>query len=102
MLPFSPALFRFLEDLSANNDRTWFAANKGRFEAEVKAPLHALVHALAPRNVTINLADVPRLACGESKLCAVRDVWAQAPAGTAAGYFSARVAAHDSVFVIFG
>lgn len=49
MLLFSPALFRFLEDLSANNDRTWFAANKGLFEAEVKAPLHALVHALAPR-----------------------------------------------------
>jgi alpha-galactosidase len=68
-----------------------------------RVALFAAVHALSPRNVTVDLANVPGLACGEAKLCNVRDVWAQAPAGTAAGYFVAQgVASHDSVFVILG
>ncbi|MDP2306127.1 MAG: DUF2461 domain-containing protein [Pseudomonadota bacterium] len=46
---FSPALFEFLTELAAHNDREWFTANKGRFERDVKAPLHAFVAALAPR-----------------------------------------------------
>lgn len=36
---FSPALFRFLEDLRANNEKVWFVANKDRYESEVKAPM---------------------------------------------------------------
>ena len=33
---FRPALFKFLKDLKANNDRDWFNANKPRYEREVK------------------------------------------------------------------
>ena len=35
---FSPALFRFMTDLVANNEREWFQANKARYEKEVKQP----------------------------------------------------------------
>jgi len=35
---FTPALFRFLRDLKANNDRDWFAANKSRYEDDVRGP----------------------------------------------------------------
>ncbi len=35
---FTPAAFRFLKDLAANNDRDWFRANKARYEAEIKEP----------------------------------------------------------------
>ena len=28
---FTPALFKFLNDLAANNDRKWFNANKDRY-----------------------------------------------------------------------
>ncbi len=33
-----------LHDLEGNNDRAWFAPRKERFEAELLAPLRALVH----------------------------------------------------------
>ena len=42
----TPALFAFLRDLAAHNDRSWFHAEKSRFERDVKAPFHALVRAL--------------------------------------------------------
>ena len=29
--PFTPELFSFLRDLSANNEREWFTANKDRY-----------------------------------------------------------------------
>lgn len=35
---FSPALFKFLRDLEANNDRDWFKANKARYESDLKEP----------------------------------------------------------------
>ncbi len=35
---FTPALFRFLDDLAENNDRTWFKANQDRFEEVVRQP----------------------------------------------------------------
>ncbi len=35
---FQPALFSFLRDLGDNNDRDWFAANKQRYEHDVKEP----------------------------------------------------------------
>jgi uncharacterized protein (TIGR02453 family) len=37
----------FLRDLAANNDRVWFMPRKAVYEAEVKAPLQALVVDLA-------------------------------------------------------
>lgn len=45
---FSPALFRFLRELKANNDREWFAANKERYEADVRGPALDFVSDMAP------------------------------------------------------
>jgi uncharacterized protein (TIGR02453 family) len=44
---FKPALFRFLRDLAANNDRDWFAANKERYERDVRRPLLGFIADLA-------------------------------------------------------
>jgi len=38
-----PELFGFLEELKDNNDRTWFQANKSRYEEQVKSPLLAFI-----------------------------------------------------------
>ena len=50
---FTPATLRFLRDLRRNNERTWFNDNKHLYEAELKAPLLALIELvngqLAPR-----------------------------------------------------
>jgi uncharacterized protein (TIGR02453 family) len=35
---FTPKLFSFLRDLAENNDRQWFAANKERYERDVRGP----------------------------------------------------------------
>ncbi len=35
---FTPALFRFLRDLAANNDRAWFKENQERYESAVRQP----------------------------------------------------------------
>jgi uncharacterized protein (TIGR02453 family) len=35
---FGRELFRFLDELQANNDRDWFNANKDRYESEVRNP----------------------------------------------------------------
>ncbi len=35
---FSPEALRFLAELKDNNNREWFAQNKGTYEAEIKAP----------------------------------------------------------------
>ncbi len=45
---FTPALFAFLRDLKVNNDRDWFAANKPRYEDEVRGPALDFVSDLAP------------------------------------------------------
>jgi len=45
---FSPAPFRFLRELKANNDREWFAANKDRYEADVRGPALDFVADMAP------------------------------------------------------
>ncbi len=37
--PITPALFDFLRDLKANNERPWFEANKARYRAEVRDPM---------------------------------------------------------------
>ena len=41
-------LFEFLLDLRANNDREWFAENKGRYERHVKEPLLAFIEDFEP------------------------------------------------------
>ncbi len=45
---FKPSLFEFLEELKENNDRDWFAQNKGRYESLVREPALAFVRAIRP------------------------------------------------------
>jgi uncharacterized protein (TIGR02453 family) len=44
---FTPATFAFLRDLSANNDREWFAANKNRYIEHVQEPALDFITAFA-------------------------------------------------------
>jgi uncharacterized protein (TIGR02453 family) len=59
---FSRDSFRFLRELADNNDRTWYAANKARYEEHVKAPALALIEAFAPRlaRISSRFAATPR------------------------------------------
>ena len=45
--PITAALFDFLRDLRENNDREWFAANKGRYVADVRDPMLDFIGAFA-------------------------------------------------------
>jgi uncharacterized protein (TIGR02453 family) len=44
---FGAGACRFYEDLADNNSRDWFAANRDRYESEVRAPLEYLLDDLA-------------------------------------------------------
>ena len=46
---FGPGFFNFFRELSANNDREWFAANKPRYQREVQGAIGAFIEAMAPR-----------------------------------------------------
>jgi uncharacterized protein (TIGR02453 family) len=46
---FSPALFAFLRDLAANNDRAWFLDNKERYLASVQEPALEFITDFGPR-----------------------------------------------------
>ena len=46
---YSPAVFRFLEELARNNDREWFAANRARYEEDVKGPSLRFISDFGPR-----------------------------------------------------
>ncbi len=46
---FTPATFAFLTELAANNNRDWFAANKPRYEGDVKAPALRFISDFGPR-----------------------------------------------------
>jgi uncharacterized protein (TIGR02453 family) len=46
---FDVELLTFLRDLERNNDREWFAANKGRYEHHLLEPALAFVEDFAPR-----------------------------------------------------
>jgi uncharacterized protein (TIGR02453 family) len=39
----TPELFAFLSELAENNDRTWFQANRSRYEEAVREPLRAFI-----------------------------------------------------------
>ena len=43
----TPALFDFLRELGANNERPWFEANKARYRAEVRDPMLNFIQAFA-------------------------------------------------------
>lgn len=46
---FTPGLFDFLSELSLNNNRDWFNANKQRYEDLVREPARAFVRAMGPQ-----------------------------------------------------
>ncbi len=45
---FNKATFNFLDELAANNDRTWFEANKSRYESLVRGPALDFIEAMEP------------------------------------------------------
>ena len=51
---FSGATFQFLRELTANNRKEWFDANKSRYEQHVKAPALAFIAAAGPRLTRIS------------------------------------------------
>lgn len=57
---FSPAALNFLDELNANNNRDWFAANKSTYENEIKKPAAAC--ALALEDALTNLIGVKHIA----------------------------------------
>lgn len=56
---FDPDAIDFLAELAANNDREWFNPRKADFERLLKAPMEALVAALAER---LEAREIPLLA----------------------------------------
>jgi len=46
---FTGKTFKFIEDLTANNTREWFAENKQRYEDEIRTPALSFIEAFAPR-----------------------------------------------------
>jgi uncharacterized protein (TIGR02453 family) len=46
---FGKELFTFLEELSDNNNRGWFEANKTRYEATVREPAREFIRRMGPR-----------------------------------------------------
>lgn len=59
----TPALFAFLRELRANNERDWFQAEKKRYERDVLHPALAFVEAMAKPLEKLNpwLAAEPRV-----------------------------------------
>ena len=53
-LRFTPALFEFLRELKAHNNREWFEANKSRYQADVRDLLLAFIAAWRHRLTTIS------------------------------------------------
>jgi uncharacterized protein (TIGR02453 family) len=46
---FTAATLRFLDELAANNHRSWFDANKARYESVVREPALEFIAAMGPR-----------------------------------------------------
>jgi uncharacterized protein (TIGR02453 family) len=51
---FTPELFRFLAELTLNNERAWFEANKGRYRTAIQEPLLRFIADFAPELATIS------------------------------------------------
>jgi len=52
--PISPAIFKFMRDLAANNDREWFNTNKSRYEGDLKAPALEFITQFGSRLVKVS------------------------------------------------
>jgi uncharacterized protein (TIGR02453 family) len=46
---FTPEFFRFFRDIARHNNKTWFTANKSRYETAVRNPSLAFVRAVGPK-----------------------------------------------------
>ena len=46
-MAFTIDTFKFLDELSLNNERTWFDANKDRYESLVREPAMSFIRAMA-------------------------------------------------------
>lgn len=59
---FSDALFAFLDDLTANNDRDWFQANKARYERAVVDPALSFISDFGPglRTISPHFDAIPK------------------------------------------
>jgi uncharacterized protein (TIGR02453 family) len=57
---FQPEAFDFFVELEANNDRTWWAANKGRFDESVRDPMRGLLDRLEPEFGTFRVFRMNR------------------------------------------
>lgn len=68
--PVTRATFAFLDDLSQNNDRDWFNAEKARFKADVEAPFIAALDAMTAR---LSATDLPWIAGRETMFRIHRD-----------------------------
>jgi uncharacterized protein (TIGR02453 family) len=51
---FTPALFSFLRDLEANNDREWFNANRQRYDRSILEPGMRFIEAFGPHLAKIS------------------------------------------------
>jgi len=59
---FTSRFFEFFEELSRNNNRDWFQANKARYEHDVREPMFAFIADFAPRlrKISANYVADPR------------------------------------------
>jgi len=64
--PFSPALFDFFRDLRQNNEKSWFEANRDRYEEDVVEPCKVFVLAMRPhlRDISPHFQAEPRIRGG--------------------------------------
>ncbi len=64
--PFSPALFDFFRDLRQNNQKSWFEANRDRYEEDVVEPCKVFVLAMRPhlREISRHFQAEPRIRGG--------------------------------------
>jgi len=73
--PFTPALFRFLAELAAHNEKPWFEANKDRYLRDVRDPMLAFIALLqAPLAKLSKHFDVDPRPVGGSMMRIYRDI----------------------------
>ncbi|MFN4079315.1 MAG: DUF2461 domain-containing protein [Saprospiraceae bacterium] len=68
----TPESLQFLYDLSQNNNRDWFAANKSRYEAVLKKPFERMLEALIDEVLTFD-AEIGRPAARDCVYRIYRD-----------------------------
>jgi len=56
---FTNNTFRFLDELAANNNRTWFEANKKNYELLVREPALDFIEAMVPVLASFAPLSVP-------------------------------------------